>query len=60
MFTAEIDFILRIVEYSTGLVVGSILWSAFVHEFICVLLIECTTDACVRVDTQTFAEGSSR
>lgn len=30
MFTAEIDFILRIVEYSTELVVGSILWSAFV------------------------------
>lgn len=30
MFRAEVDFILRIVEYSTGLVVGSILWSAFV------------------------------
>lgn len=30
MFRAEIDFILRIVEYSIGLVVGSILWSAFV------------------------------
>jgi hypothetical protein len=49
MFKAKVDFSLRIVECSTGLVVVSILWSVFVlcHEFICVVLIECVMDTCV-------------